>query len=67
MHRSILSKDNSVFGDMFLTYIPESNPDLTMNTTTKPGEEGLSDQNPIDLTGDTVEEFRSLLWSLYAL
>lgn len=29
--------------------------------------EGESDDNPIRLQGDTAEEFRALLWSLYAL
>ena len=29
--------------------------------------EGVSDQQPITLFGDTVEQFRALLWILYAL
>jgi hypothetical protein len=29
--------------------------------------EGDSDDNPIRLQGDTAEEFRALLWALYAL
>lgn len=29
--------------------------------------EGESDDNPIRLQGDTADEFRALLWSLYAL
>ena len=29
--------------------------------------EGVTDENPIRLHGDTVDEFRDLLWSLYAL
>ena len=29
--------------------------------------EGESDDNPIHLQGDTADEFRALLWSLYAL
>ena len=29
--------------------------------------EGESDENPIRLQGDTADEFRALLWSLYAL
>lgn len=29
--------------------------------------EGTSDDNPIVLHGDTPEEFRHFLWSLYAL
>jgi len=30
-------------------------------------EEGDSDETPIYLQGDSVDEFRDLLWSLYAL
>jgi hypothetical protein len=30
-------------------------------------EEGMSDENPIVLQGDTAEEFRHFLWALYAL
>jgi hypothetical protein len=29
--------------------------------------EGLSEDNPIRLQGDSAEEFHALLWSLYAL
>ena len=29
--------------------------------------EGASDDNPIRLQGDSVEEARALMWSLYAL
>lgn len=29
--------------------------------------EGTSDENPVVLSGDTVEEFQALLWVLYAL
>jgi hypothetical protein len=29
--------------------------------------EGSSDENPIVLVGDTVREFKHLLWALYAL
>jgi len=35
-----------------------------------PGEnlaEGMSDDNPIILSGDTAAEFRHFLWTLYAL
>lgn len=31
------------------------------------GPEGESDDNPIRLQGDLAEEFRALLWALYAL
>ena len=30
-------------------------------------QEGESDDNPIRLQGDTADEFRALLWALYAL
>ncbi|KAL0579426.1 hypothetical protein V5O48_002597 [Marasmius crinis-equi] len=57
VHRYILSRDGSAFEGMFsLDHIRSG----TAN-------EGDSDNNPIILHGDTPEEFRALLWSLYAL
>jgi hypothetical protein len=32
-----------------------------------PSSEGDSDEHPIRLQGDTVEDFRALMWALYAL
>jgi hypothetical protein len=29
--------------------------------------QGLTDENPIVLVGDTVEQVRALFWALYAL
>ncbi|KAH7925584.1 hypothetical protein BV22DRAFT_1033856 [Leucogyrophana mollusca] len=55
VHRTILSKDQSSFSTMFT--LPQG--DLPA--------EGTSDDNPIVLHGDTVEEFRNFLWVLYAL
>ncbi|KAG2155803.1 uncharacterized protein EDB93DRAFT_1247449 [Suillus bovinus] len=55
VHRTILSKDQSSFGLMF---------------TLPQGEisgEGMSDDHPIVLQGDSAEEFRHFLWALYAL
>jgi hypothetical protein len=47
-------QDQSAFEGMFSERPPE-NP------------EGVCDQNPIRLQGDTVEEVRAMMWSLYAL
>ncbi|KAF8133686.1 hypothetical protein EV363DRAFT_1324353 [Boletus edulis] len=55
VHRSILSADSSSFSTLFT--LPQGN--ITA--------EGTSDDNPIVLHGDTPEEFRNFLWSLYAL
>lgn len=45
--------------------------DLRSHTSTSSsssiGPEGESDDNPIRLQGDSAEEFRALLWALYAL
>ncbi|KAK7040228.1 hypothetical protein VNI00_010034 [Paramarasmius palmivorus] len=57
VHRYLLGRDGSAFEGMFsLDHI-------------RPSEEteGHSDENPIMLHGDTPDEFRALLWSLYAL
>jgi hypothetical protein len=55
VHRTILSKDQSFFGPLFT--LPQG----------EFGEEGMSDDHPIVLQGDTAEEFRHFLWALYAL
>ena len=39
----------------------------TSSNDASAGPEGESDDNPIRLQGDTADEFRSLLWALYAL
>ncbi|KAF8628625.1 hypothetical protein AX15_003760 [Amanita polypyramis BW_CC] len=55
VHRSILSKDSSSFDTMFS--LPQGG---------KPSE-GISDESPVVLSGDTVLEFKHFLWALYAL
>lgn len=55
VHKTLLSRDGSLFSDMFA--IPQGNLE----------EDGSSDDNPLVLHGDTVQEFKSFLWSLYAL
>jgi len=65
VHRSTLTKDKSTFDSMF-----SLDSDLRSHTSsndTSIGPEGESDDNPIRLQGDTADEFRSLLWALYAL
>ncbi|OCH92654.1 hypothetical protein OBBRIDRAFT_818230 [Obba rivulosa] len=56
VHRTVLSKDSSSFSAMF--DMPE-HPSHQV--------EGKSDECPIVLTGDTVQEFKNFLWTLYAL
>ncbi|KAH9947630.1 hypothetical protein B0H21DRAFT_738207 [Amylocystis lapponica] len=65
VHRSVLMKDKSAFETMFQlsTETDSSRSDSSM--TVAP--EGESDDNPIRLQGDTADEFRALLWALYAL
>lgn len=65
MHRSTLTKDKSAFETMFQlsSETDSSRSDSSMTVTT----EGEGDENPIRLQGDTADEFRALLWSLYAL
>ncbi|OJA09328.1 hypothetical protein AZE42_05459 [Rhizopogon vesiculosus] len=65
VHRSTLTKDKSTFDSMF-----SLDSDLRSSTSTSSvtaGPEGESDDNPIRLQGDTAQEFRALLWALYAL
>lgn len=63
MHRSALTKEKSTFESMFSldSALRSHSSDATI------GPEGESDDNPIRLQGDTADEFRSLLWALYAL
>ena len=64
--RSTLTKDKSTFDSMFSLDL-----DLRSHTistcSSSIGPEGESDDNPIRLQGDSAEEFRALLWALYAL
>ncbi|EGN93971.1 hypothetical protein SERLA73DRAFT_78354 [Serpula lacrymans var. lacrymans S7.3] len=58
VHRWVLSRDTSAFSDMFVV---SGGGDKTHSD----GElEGSSDTTPIFLQGDSVEQFRSLLWVL---
>ncbi|KAH8104658.1 hypothetical protein BXZ70DRAFT_888007 [Cristinia sonorae] len=65
VHRSTLTKDKSAFETMFQlsSETDSSRSDSSMTVA----QEGENDDNPIRLQGDTAEEFRSLLWALYAL
>ncbi|RPD62285.1 hypothetical protein L226DRAFT_532688 [Lentinus tigrinus ALCF2SS1-7] len=65
VHRSVLTKDKSAFETMFQlsSETDSARSDSSMNTA----QEGESDDNPIRLQGDTADEFRALLWALYAL
>ncbi|EMD39795.1 hypothetical protein CERSUDRAFT_112062 [Gelatoporia subvermispora B] len=65
VHRSILTKDRSAFETMFQlsTEADSSRSDSSMTTVP----EGETDENPIRLPGDTADEFRALLWALYAM
>ncbi|KIJ27536.1 hypothetical protein M422DRAFT_784864 [Sphaerobolus stellatus SS14] len=55
VHRTILSRDSSAFETLFR--LPSG----------KQAVEGTRDSDPVILQGDTPEQFRSLLWSLYSL
>ncbi|KAI0087776.1 hypothetical protein BDY19DRAFT_892283 [Irpex rosettiformis] len=65
VHRSTLMKDKSAFETMFQlsSETDSSRSDMSATQST----EGDADENPIRLQGDTADEFRALLWSLYAL
>ncbi|KAH9936087.1 uncharacterized protein B0H18DRAFT_972097 [Fomitopsis serialis] len=64
VHRSILMKDKSAFETMFQLSTEADSARSDCSTTVTEGE---SDDNPIRLQGDTGDEFRALLWALYAL
>ena len=61
----MLTKDKSAFETMFQlsSETDSARSDSSMNAAQK----GESDDNPIRLQGDTADEFRALLWALYAL
>ncbi|KAI0648161.1 hypothetical protein C8Q79DRAFT_1008509 [Trametes meyenii] len=65
VHRSVLTKDKSAFETMF-QLAGEADSARSDTSMTAP-QEGESDDNPIHLQGDTADEFRALLWALYAL
>ncbi|TFK52336.1 hypothetical protein OE88DRAFT_1627777 [Heliocybe sulcata] len=55
VHKTMLSRDSSSFAAMF--DLPQGEGPM----------EGTSDESPIVLCGDSVEEFRNFLWAMYAL
>lgn len=59
----MLAQDGSTFENMFSLPPPAqvTNDDLVIKG------EGDSDDRPIHLQGDSIDEFRDLLWSLYAM
>ncbi|KAF8440827.1 hypothetical protein L210DRAFT_3612106 [Boletus edulis BED1] len=69
VHRSALTKEKSTFESMFSldSDLRSSTCSTTNNSGVTVGPEGESDDNPIRLHGDSADEFRSLLWALYAL
>ncbi|KDR83103.1 hypothetical protein GALMADRAFT_238925 [Galerina marginata CBS 339.88] len=77
VHRYILARDGSTFENMFAldNVDRQATEPSRINQTSgrfRSGsdtfeQDGVSDENPIQMQGDTVDEFRDLLWSLYAL
>ncbi|KAL4251797.1 hypothetical protein ABKN59_004653 [Abortiporus biennis] len=65
VHRSTLTKDQSAFETMFQISSEADTSKSDSSMTAAP--EGGDDANPIRLQGDTADEFRALLWALYAL
>ena len=62
VHDCVLSRDGSAFADMFAV-------DKQGSVVATPSfvQDGQDDEHPIELQGDTVEQFRDLLWTLYSL
>ena len=67
VHRSILCQDGSAFEDMFSVSGAHAQSPITDEEPAIEVGEGDSDDRPIYLHGDSVEQFGDLLWSLYAL
>ena len=65
VHRSVLTKDRSAFETMF--QLSGETDSARSDSSMTAAQEGESDDNPIRLQGDTADEFRALLWALYAL
>ncbi|KAF9464112.1 hypothetical protein BDZ94DRAFT_1191536 [Collybia nuda] len=68
VHQSMLIKDRSTFQSMFSLdehSVPKQ--DEAASTVGPTTREGTDDSNPIVLQGDSADEFRALLWSLYSL
>ncbi|EPQ50974.1 hypothetical protein GLOTRDRAFT_49425 [Gloeophyllum trabeum ATCC 11539] len=69
VHRSNLMKDGSTFDTLFSLPSEGGHSASPGAAPTVGGTvvEGESDDNPIRLQGDAADEFRALLWALYAL
>ncbi|KAI0076325.1 hypothetical protein K474DRAFT_1598271 [Panus rudis PR-1116 ss-1] len=65
VHRSTLTKDKSAFETMF--QLSSEADSARSESSVTVAQEGDNDGNPIRLQGDTADEFRALLWALYAL
>ncbi|KAK7681599.1 hypothetical protein QCA50_015332 [Cerrena zonata] len=65
VHRSTLTKDKSAFETMF--QLSSETDSVRSDSSMTVPQEGENDDNPIRLQGDTANEFRALLWALYAL
>ncbi|KAI0763568.1 hypothetical protein BD413DRAFT_616225 [Trametes elegans] len=65
IHRSVLTKDTSAFETMF--QLSGETDSARSDSSMTAAQEGESDDNPIRLQGDTADDFRALLWALYAL
>ncbi|KAH9889764.1 hypothetical protein C8Q73DRAFT_653099 [Cubamyces lactineus] len=65
VHRSVLTKDKSAFETMF--QLSGETDSARSDSSMSAAQEGECDENPIRLHGDTADEFRALLWALYAL
>lgn len=64
----MLVKDRSTFQSMFsLDVYRISEEHGATSPIDAAVREGTDDNNPIVLQGDTVDEFRALIWSLYSL
>ena len=60
-----MTKDKSAFETMF--QLSGEADSARSESSVTIAQEGESDDNPIKLQGDTADEFRALLWALYAL
>ena len=70
VHRSILAQDGSTFENMFFLSSAHARPPGPITNEEElviEIGEGDSDEQPIHLHGDSVDQFRDLLWCLYAL
>ncbi|KDR83104.1 hypothetical protein GALMADRAFT_88948 [Galerina marginata CBS 339.88] len=66
VHRQFLARDASAFENMFSLNLDRAR-QATSSGSMPFQQDGNNDENPIRMEGDTPDEFRALLWSLYAL